>query len=190
MPQTGLPIPKSSQRCPSPRLGAQPSHPAPAADLNLHLEPDPKFRGAVTEGFPLGSSQNETFNRNFSSQRWRSGELCAIPSARALPSLLCSGSGSHPAHVETSGTGSFSGALQGRAFLPGEQGWARSLPPERCTRGHFVLLAPGFYPALAAHSGFRRTTGRFQTSPFQPRVQELLLLLFPRKQGLTLVSFM
>lgn len=40
-------------------------------------------------------------NQNFTSQRRRSGNLCAIPSARALPSPPCSSSGSDPARVET-----------------------------------------------------------------------------------------
>ena len=74
---------------------SQPSHPAPAADLNLN--PDPKFQGAVTAGFSSGSSQTETFNQNFASQCWgswgvRCHPLCPrspIPSPQRLQVRSC-----------------------------------------------------------------------------------------------------
>lgn len=155
-----------------PQAWIQPFHPAPAEDLSLN--PDLKLQTAVIEGFPLSSSQSETFHQN--PEVWRA--LCH-PLCQSNPSPLCSSSGADPACMETSGIISIAKSLQGRVFL------AQCCAPEQ-----FILLAPGFYPALAAHRGLQRTRSQFQISPVQPHVQELLLLLFPRKQRLTLVSFM
>lgn len=53
------------------------------------------------------------------------------------------------------------------------------------------ILNPSEHPAPAAQPPRTQgTTGWFWISPLQPHAQELLLLLFPRKQGLTLISFM
>lgn len=157
---------------------SQPSHPGPAADLNLNL--DLKFWDAVTEGFRLGSSQSETFNQNsIQPVPEDSGSFVPSPLSELSHRLPAAAPGlvPHtwkplaPAHsLELS-----KGGLSSRTALH----WAGG-----------SLGTWGFYPALAAHRGFQRTTGQFQLLPLQPHIQELLLLLFPRKQGLTLVSFM
>lgn len=157
---------------------SQPSHPEPAADLNLNL--DLKFWDAVTGGFPLGSSQSETFNQNFI-------QLVPEYSGSFVPSPLSELSHPLPAVAPGLIPHTWKPPALAHSLELSKGGLSYSL---LCTRTGDSLGTWGFYPALAAHRGFRRTTGQFQLSPLQPHIQELLLLLFPRKQGLALVSFM
>lgn len=150
---------------------SQPSDPAPAEDLNLN--PDTKFGVQGLRGFLWAHPKLKPSTKISSA-----GAGCpesSVPSP--LPQL------SHPSmqwlqiHSCVHRNLCFSGALQGRVFLT-----------QRCALGQFILLASGF--TLPWLLGFQRTRDRFQILLLQPHIQELLLLLFPRKQGLTLVSFM
>lgn len=102
-----------------------------------------------------------------------SGELCAIPSAPALPTL-------HAVAPDP--------LLRAQKPLILWSSAGEGFPHTALCSG--AVYSPGiwFYPALAAWVSENK--GPVSDLAITPHIQELLLLLFPRKQGLTLVSFM